>query len=146
VEDLPQSLVPLLLRATLEPRFPAYLAVRRDGSLLQWGGALLHYGIESLSTHTPIEQQVEVLHGLFPFPDQTTFSLPCIEIHPGVFVDILCLPALDIVWIVLLDVTQAARERQAWQQQLHERVVQGQRSGAMNQLFTRTPAPTTENT
>ncbi|MDZ8189195.1 MAG: hypothetical protein RMX96_30695 [Nostoc sp. ChiSLP02] len=100
--DVPASVIAYLLKFLTVERSLAYLLVKKDGSLLQWGGKLAKYGIINLNKAENIKQQVTFLEGLLPLDDDSLF-LPFIKTEYGICVDIHIFSTEEGDWVLFLD-------------------------------------------
>ena len=122
MRDLPAAVYAYLHTPILTARSPAYLLVRHDGCLEEWGGALARYGIVDLQAGIEVERQVDVLAGLFstaPVP----VCLPCVETAAGIFADLHVFPAAVGMWVLFLDATAEEVQRRVLQQKANEMVL-----------------------
>jgi signal transduction histidine kinase len=116
---LPSPLVEQLGKFIANTSSPAYLLVDKQGRLQEWGGALAAYGLENLRTGAPVQEQVDFLVGLLP-GIETPLFWPCVQVGSDVFTDIHVFPADRGDWVLLMDVSAAARERRRQQQRIHD--------------------------
>jgi len=100
--DIPNDVILYILNFIIEERSLAYLLVKKDGSLLAWGGKLTEYGITNLRQGVQVCEQVFFLEGLLPLEDAPLF-LPLIKIDVGICADIHIFPSDEGDWILLLD-------------------------------------------
>jgi PAS domain S-box-containing protein len=87
--------------------------------LYDWAGKPEAYGITGLQKGKYIGEQIYFLEGLFP-PGCSPMLLPCIEIKPGLFIDVHIFPGDGGDWVLLLDVTADATERRLVQQKAND--------------------------
>jgi len=95
--DLPASVYAYLHTHILATRAPAYLLVRQDGRLEDWGGELARYGMAGLQVGIEVERQVHCLAGLLSM-EAVPLCLPCVETPSGLFADLHLFPAAAGMW------------------------------------------------
>ena len=117
--DLPDAVFDYIYSILVNSRSPAYLFVRKDGSLSSWGGKLAQYGFRNLQKGEYIGKQVFFLEGLLPLDDFSIF-LPCIKTDYGICADIHLFPGDDGDWVLLLDATLEENQRSLIQQKGNE--------------------------
>jgi class 3 adenylate cyclase len=98
---------------------PAFVFVDEQGAVMEQGGALAHYGMETLRVGDVLEEKVDILSGLLPL-QETAVTLPYIEVQPGVFADLHLFSAPGGDWVVLLDATAEERRQRLLQQKGNE--------------------------
>lgn len=94
----------------------AFLSLNPDGLMVSSGGDLGIYGLDTPEPDLPIPSQFDLLWGLFPWEEP--ISLPFVELE-GHWAEVHLWKTEGVYWVVLLEVTQAARLQQAWQQSLN---------------------------
>ncbi|MFN6568162.1 hypothetical protein A6770_05420 [Nostoc minutum NIES-26] len=102
--DIPPAVINYILNYLIEARSLAYLLVKKDGSLLAWGGKLAEYGITNLRQGGGVGEQVFFLEGLLPLDDIPLF-LPLIKTEYGICTDVHMFPSSEGDWVLLLDST-----------------------------------------
>lgn len=102
--NIPPPVIDYILNYLLEARSLAYLLVKKDGSLLAWGGNLAVYGITNLYQGRSVGEQVCFLEGLLPLDDMPLF-LPLIKTEYSVCTDVHIFPSSEGDWVLLLDST-----------------------------------------
>ena len=102
--NVPTPIIAYLIALMLENRSLAYLLVRKDGSLLAWGGKLADYGVKNLEKGLNIGQQIFFLEGLLPLDDFPLF-LPRLKTEEGICADVHVFPSEEGDWVLLLDAT-----------------------------------------
>ncbi|WP_392530728.1 hypothetical protein [Nostoc sp. C117] len=117
--DVPTSVITYLLNFLTAERSLAYLLVKKDGSLLDWGGKLAEYGITNLSKGENIKEQVFFLEGLLPLDDDSLF-LPFIKTEYGSCVDVHIFTTNEGDWVLLLDSSCDENQIFATQQKANE--------------------------
>jgi signal transduction histidine kinase len=115
----PSPVVEYLEKFWAETSSPGYLLVDKQGRLQEWGGSLSVYGLKELRAGAPIQEQVDFLVGLLPNIDMPLYC-PCVEMASGLFTDIHVFPAEGGDWVLLIDVSSAARERRQLHQRIHD--------------------------
>jgi hypothetical protein len=80
------------------------------------GGKLESYGLNTLRGTVPIPDQLDLLWGVFPWEDPISF--PFAEVGHS-WAEVHLWKADGVYWVVLLEVTQAARLQRAWHQSLN---------------------------
>ena len=73
--NLPSPVSDFMLKLLADTRSPAYLLVKKDGLLTDWGGDLAAYGIKDLQKEQRVGEQVFFLEGMLPIDASPTFSL-----------------------------------------------------------------------
>ena len=96
-------------------RSPGYLYVNQDYYILDAGGDLDHYGLHVYKKGQCIKALVCFLHGLLPL-DGVPLVIPFIQFHAKTFADLHLLPGVLGDWVLLLDATEEAIQRQRAQQ------------------------------
>jgi PAS domain S-box-containing protein len=127
----PVQISDFLLNLVADTRSPAYLLVKEDGQLMDWGGDLNVYGIKDLRKEMPAGMQVFFLEGMLPL-DTSPMFLPYVKTDSGLSADIYMFRGDEGTWVLLLDATWDARKRRAIQQKANElslHVEQQQRKG-----------------
>ncbi len=104
-----------LIEISIQNRSLAYIRVTPEGQLLDWGGALSRYRLESLKPGDFLEEHLFFLAGFFPMAVGTDV-LPSIHIEPGCIADVHLICDPDDSWVLLLDVTAATEQQQQLQQ------------------------------
>ncbi|HEY3382530.1 MAG TPA: PAS domain S-box protein [Vicinamibacterales bacterium] len=100
--ELPRPVIDYLVDAVALDRSPAYLEVSREGTLVDWGGAVDTYGLRHLVRGARVEEQVVSLEGLLPADDDGT-CLPCVALDSSSPADICVFRRDGRDWVVLLD-------------------------------------------
>jgi signal transduction histidine kinase len=115
----PSVVLDYLQTAVLERRLPAYMLADQDGRLIDWGGQLESYGISQLCKGDQIAERVYFLEGLLPL-GKAPIHLPYVETESGRVADLHLFNGPEGDWIVLIDATEDARQRQVMQQKGNE--------------------------
>jgi hypothetical protein len=102
--DIPTPVINYILNFLIEARSLAYLLVKKDGSLLTWGGKLAEYGITNLRKGENVGEQVFFLEGLLPL-DDISLVLPLIKTEYGISIDVHIFASQQGDWVLLLDST-----------------------------------------
>lgn len=117
--EIPNDVILYILNFIIEERSLAYLLVKKDGSLLVWGGKLAEYGITNLSQGMQVSEQLFFLEGLLPLEDDPLF-LPLIKIEIGICADIHIFPSDEGDWVLLLDSILDEKHLSAMQQEAND--------------------------
>ena len=117
--SLPSPISEFMLKLNMDTRSPAFLLVRNDGRLSEWGGDLAAYGIEGLLKDQAVGEQVFFLEGMLPL-DASPLFLPYMKTDSGLSADIYLFNGEEGTWVLLLDATWDARKRKAIQQKANE--------------------------
>jgi hypothetical protein len=120
--NIPTPIIAYLIALMLENRSLAYLLVRKDGSLLAWGGKLDDYGVTNLEKGLNIGQQIFFLEGLLPLDDLPLF-LPRLKTEDGICADVHVFPSEEGDWVLLLDATLDEMQLSLLQQQANDSVL-----------------------
>jgi signal transduction histidine kinase len=116
---LPAPVLDYLHTTVVEYRLPAYLLVNSDGRLIDWGGKLEMYGISQLQKGDQITERLHFLEGLLPL-DESPIILPYVRTESDLIADVHLIANPEGDWVVLLDATDDARQRQIMQQKGNE--------------------------
>ena len=119
MSKLPATVLDYLQTAVVEYRLPAYLLINRDVRLIDWGGRLELYGISQLRKGDQIAERVYFLEGLLPL-DESPIHLPYVKTESGLVADLHLFAGAEGDWVLLLDATEDARQRQLLQQKGNE--------------------------
>jgi hypothetical protein len=119
MRDLPVPIRDFILTLTDDMLSPAYLLVTEDGRLIQWGGELESYGIEELRENLDVSEHIPFLIGVLPLGANSIF-LPHVQTKPDVFADVYLFSREQGTWVLLLDSTAQAGQRQNMQQKLYD--------------------------
>jgi hypothetical protein len=107
---------------TVKNRSLAYLLVGKDGALVDKGGALSAYGLESIRNGERLGKELLFLEGLLPIGEEPVF-LPRVKTESGLSADLHIFSGEEGDWILLLDASlEEARER-LLQQSMNELVL-----------------------
>lgn len=120
--NIPSPIIAYLIALMLENRSLAYLLVRKDGSLLAWGGKLDDYGVTNLEKGLNIGQQIFFLEGLLPLDDFPLF-LPRLKTEEGICADVHIFPSEEGDWVLLLDATLDEMQLSLLQQQANDSIL-----------------------
>jgi hypothetical protein len=115
MKELPDVIQDFLQKLRDELRAPAYLLVNESNILIDWGGDLASYGITDLKKGDDVGAQVPFLAELPPF-NKEVLCLPCIQTAVDSYVDVYLFLQQQEIWVLLMDVTNAALEQQRVQQ------------------------------
>ena len=119
MRDLPLPIRDFILALTDDMLSPAYLLVTEDGRLIEWGGELESYGIEELRENLDVSEHIPFLIGVLPLGANSLF-LPHVQTKPDVFADVYLFSREQGTWVLLLDSTAQAAQRQSMQQKLYD--------------------------
>jgi hypothetical protein len=117
--DLPAPIRDFILALTDETLSPAYLLVREEGTLLEWGGDLEAYGVKDLKRHMNAADHISFLVGLLPLDSSSAF-LPHVRMTSDVYADVYLFEREQGVWVLLLDSTADTAKRMQMQQKLYD--------------------------
>lgn len=118
--ELPAPIRDCMLELTVENRAPAYLLVGDDNGLIEWGGGLDNYGIPEPRQGMDVGEQLPFLAGLLPLGARSLF-LPYVQTETKRFADLyLFRAAQGGAWVLLLDATPDALQRQRLQQSSYD--------------------------
>jgi hypothetical protein len=104
---------------TVKNRSLAYLLLRKDGSLIDTGGALSAYGLEGIRTGEPLGKELFFLEGLLPIGEAPVF-LPRVKTESGLSADIHIFSGDEGDWILLLDASLEEAHETLLQQSMNE--------------------------
>ena len=111
MSDIAAPILEYIYDLTIKDRSPAFLLLKQDGSIQDWGGKLETYGIHSIKKGDPIEAHVLILDGFFPLDEEQT-HLPCVETEDGVSADTHIFQGEKGYWVLFLDATmEEARQK-----------------------------------
>ncbi|PZD73812.1 hypothetical protein C1752_01598 [Acaryochloris thomasi RCC1774] len=113
---LPSPLAQHICDYIAEQYLPAYLRVDANGTILELGGQLEHYELQTLQRGDTAHNSLDVLTGLIPLENDPIF-LPLVKDQQGRSMDIHIVPATDSDWILLLDGSEAEEQQLELQQQ-----------------------------
>ncbi|MDA0657425.1 MAG: hypothetical protein O2931_16355 [Planctomycetota bacterium] len=125
---LPDRLVQSLLKNAFHLRYPAFLAVTRQGVIRQVGGHWNHYAIAVPRIMAPACVELPFLVGLIPLLTPFEF-LPRLNLGQDRFVDIYLLPDEDLDWVLLVDAGDQSAVQQSQQARLESQQPTRARSG-----------------
>ncbi|MDM8551137.1 adenylate/guanylate cyclase domain-containing protein [Desulfobacterales bacterium HSG2] len=117
--DIAPPILEYVYDLTIKDRSPAFLLLKQDGRIQEWGGKLETYGIRSIKEGDPIEEHVLILDGFFPL-DEERVHLPCVETEAGVSADIHIFQGEKGYWILFLDATMEEARQSVLQQRMNE--------------------------
>jgi serine phosphatase RsbU (regulator of sigma subunit) len=128
---LPNAVGLELQWAVLGDRAFAYLQVGPGLALVDAGGDLANYGLETLRRGAPAPEQVPFLEGFLPPPD-TPYHLPSIELPSGRAADLHFYADSDSIWVVLLDATIEREAARRIQQRAYDMTLLQEREAQLN--------------
>jgi hypothetical protein len=103
----------------VKERSIAYLLVGKDGVLMEAGGALSIYGLESVCEGERLGEAVFFLDGLLPIGDEPVF-LPRLKMESGLCADIHLFPGEQGDWVLFLDASMEEARESLLQQNMNE--------------------------
>ena len=104
---------------TVKERSLAYLLVGKDGALIDTGGALSTYGLESIRTGERLGKELFFLEGLLPV-DGEPVVLPRVKTESGRSADIHIFSGEEGDWVLLLDASSEEARERLLQQSMNE--------------------------
>ncbi|GJL53368.1 MAG: hypothetical protein NPIRA02_05000 [Nitrospirales bacterium] len=107
MESYPLPVQQYLLQHLATCQFPGYFYVNQDCHVLEAGGALAHYGLQSWRKGQSITECACFLHGLLPLYGERVV-LPFVQYDAQHFLDLHLLPGESGDWVLFLDVTEQA--------------------------------------
>ncbi len=116
---LPERLAAPLLERLLARRRSAFVQVDGEGRVLDAGGELAWFGIESVARGDAIAERLETLQGFLP-PEAGGGSLQRVELVPGRASELHVLDVAGGATLVLLDATEDAARELHYQQRGNE--------------------------
>ncbi|GJL64390.1 MAG: hypothetical protein NPIRA04_30440 [Nitrospirales bacterium] len=111
MESYPYPVREYLFQHIVTCRFPGYFYVSQDCHVLEAGGALGHYGLQSCKKGQTITEYVCFLHGLLPLNGELVV-IPFVQFDAKHFLDLHLLPGKSGDWVLLLDATEMAIQQQ----------------------------------
>lgn len=139
VSQMPRIISDYLHEAAISSRRPAYLQIDRAGRLMHTEGDLPLYGLAGLIAGQSVEDQVDLLVGMFPL-DRRPLVIASVALGPAVYADVHLIPAPDSDWVLFLDVTEQAAGRQLLQQRSNELSLMRQKLDRQNRQLARSNA------
>ena len=128
--DYPDSVINKILQITLNTQTFAYLAIDRDGKLINQGGDLHALGLPQWELSDNILDEALFLAGNIPLHSRYE-TLPSLHISDDRVVDVHLFDDAPLIWVVLVDKTselewqsrarQSSNELRLLQQQIKER-------------------------
>ncbi len=115
METYPIPIQEYLYQSMIGSRYPGYLYVSRDYHILAVGGDLAHYRLHVYKKGQSIREHVCFLHGLLPLNGEP-MVIPFIQFDGKSYADLHLLPGELGDWVLLLDATKEAIQRQRAQQ------------------------------
>jgi class 3 adenylate cyclase len=120
--DYPPPITAYLLNRTAGKRHLVYFRLDDNGRVVQWGGALEHYRIQTPCVGMPVSQLLTCTEGLFPMPSEELL-LECVALSPYAVVDLHFFSTNDQLWLLLLDASGKAEHQRLLQQKANELVL-----------------------
>ncbi len=108
---LPQAVGDYLQTLALKRRSPAFFRLDGEGRILDWGGHLDRYGLAPPRQGLNASEILYFLEGLLPLED-AEFQMLCLQTQPGVFLDLHLFRDEGGSWVLLLDASEEARQRE----------------------------------
>jgi PAS domain S-box-containing protein len=118
MSDLPTPIREFIESLTEDTRSPAYLLVREEDGLSDWGGDLESYGVTGLQKNMSVGEHLAFFAGVLPLDAGSVF-LPNVQTTDGVFADIYAFHRDQGTWVLFLDATVGAGKRQRLQQRTY---------------------------
>lgn len=112
---LPSPVETYLRGMSIEARAPAFLRVSHAGQIIEFGGAMARYGLATPTPGARVADFAPFLDGLLPLAGRSA-TLRWIELVPGTAADVHLIAGADDDWVLLLDSTDDAKQRQRFQQ------------------------------
>ncbi|MDM0106320.1 SpoIIE family protein phosphatase [Variovorax sp. J22R24] len=128
--DLPPRISDSLLMLLHAQRVLAHLVIDHAQNLVQAGGHLEHYGLDSLQSGGPASDQIPFLEGLLPLVE-TPFLIRSMEMPSGRVADVHFFADDGTVWVLLLDVTAEYEEARLVQQKAYDMTLLSQREARL---------------
>jgi hypothetical protein len=120
--ELPAPVRDFLLRVTIERRAPAYLFISNADRVTARGGWLESYSLDELRDDVGVSEQVPFITGLLPLDEERIF-LPAVKTDGRLYADVHLFRGDGGTWMLLLDASADAIERQQMQQTNHDLVL-----------------------
>lgn len=117
---LPPPVNNYLQSLSTRDRYPAFLLSDADGNLVDSGGSLAHYGLESLVIGEQVGDQVLFLAGMLPLTMDEPGTIECLQAEEGPPVDIHVFRGFEGDWVILLDASEAEQRQREMQQRGNE--------------------------
>jgi PAS domain S-box-containing protein len=117
--ELPTPIRDFILELTEDKRSPAYLLIKGETGLSEWGGDLSSYGIVGLQKDMNVGEHIPFLQGLLPLESRNLF-LPHMSTGEGVYADVYLFSRDGGTWVLLLDSSADASKRQRMQQKAND--------------------------
>lgn len=134
-QSLPLELEAHLRHMRNREECPAWLMLDAANRLLEWGGPVEHFGLDSLQPGDDATLPIPALTGLLDTPATEHISLPMIEITPDQGIAIDLFPASEGTHLLLRDVSADLRARRTLQQLANEsRLLNERLQKALTQL------------
>lgn len=124
--SLPAAVLAYVLPHFVGALQPAFLRCDADRTVLQLGGALVHYGLENVRIGQPASHQLELLLGLLPHQGPA-LTLAAVHMENGRCADLHVFADGQDSWVVLLDSTREHAQKQAMQQKGNELSLRNER-------------------
>ena len=115
----PFAIQDYLYRLTIESRHPGYLYISPCQQILDAGGSLAYYGLQSYDKGQSIHNHVCFLHGLLPLEGEP-IQIPLVQFNSEHVADLHLFPGELGDWVLLLDATAEAHDRQRTQQMAYD--------------------------
>lgn len=128
--DLPIRISDSLLSLIEGQRRVAHLVIDESQRLMQAGGHLAHYGLDTLEFGVPASDQIPLLEGMLPLVE-TPFLIRSMAMPSGRVADVHFFADEGTVWVLLLDVTAEHDEAQLVQQKAYDMTLLSQREARL---------------
>lgn len=115
---IPLSIAKYIRSIWLTDAIIAYLHVDKQGNLVSWGGHPRHYGLSNLTAGQSATEQLCFLEGLLSVPHSQ--RLDFVDLGSERYANVHIIPAVDGIWVLLIDATLEHDQKQKMQQQVNE--------------------------
>lgn len=116
---LPSPILELLIHRVLKETSAAWLLISYDGELINMGGELSVFGLESFDKGCMIQQQAIFLEGILSIQNPPP-TIDSIQIDNGQYADLYLIENEEGRWIILLGRTERSRWKGIAQQKANE--------------------------
>ncbi|WP_299410333.1 hypothetical protein [Acaryochloris sp. IP29b_bin.148] len=117
--NLPQPIVTFLCSTVVRDRFPAYLQISKDGALLAFGGDCDRYGLNPLTLHNLVDEQIFFLAGLLPL-EESALHIPFLQIEEDIIAEVHLFAEQEQDWVLLFDATTENAKHVLIQQKVND--------------------------
>ena len=120
--NYPPSITAYLLNRTAGQRHLAYFLLDDNGHVVQWGGALEHYRIQTPCIGMPVSELLTCTEGLLPMVSDKLL-IECVELPSQAVVDVHLFSTNGQLWLLLMDASEKAEHQRLLQQKANELVL-----------------------